>query len=105
MQPALARLAGALEVKGLAVARADGFVVASEGAGAASAWIEAIPLVADGEVLGELRVGATPITALTNTWATNLPDQRLQLNLSGSPPRMSPRPSVRDAARMSRSNG
>jgi DNA-binding SARP family transcriptional activator len=59
VQPALARLAAALEVKGLAVARADGGIVASEGTGAASAWIEAIPLVADGDVLGELRVGAT----------------------------------------------
>lgn len=59
VQPALARLAGALEVKGLAVARADGAIVASEGTGASSAWIEAIPLVAEAEVLGELRVGAT----------------------------------------------
>ena len=57
--PALARLAAALEVRGLAVARADGGIAASEGAGAASTWIEAIPLVADGEVLGELRVGPT----------------------------------------------
>ena len=59
VQPALARLAGVLDVRGLAVARADGGIVASEGTGAASAWIEALPLVADGEVVGELRVGAT----------------------------------------------
>ena len=59
VQPALARLAGVLDVRGLAVARADGGIAASEGVGAATAWIEAVPLVADGEVVGELRVGAT----------------------------------------------
>jgi len=59
VHPALARLAGVLEVRGLAVAGADGGIIASEGAGAATAWIEAIPLVAGGEVLGELRVGPT----------------------------------------------
>ncbi len=59
VQPALARLASALEVQGLAVARSDGRIVASEGSGAATAWIDVIPLRADGEVLGELRVGAT----------------------------------------------
>jgi DNA-binding SARP family transcriptional activator len=59
VQPALARLAGVLDVRGLTVARADGAIVASEGAGAATAWIDAIPLIADGEMVGELRVGAT----------------------------------------------
>ncbi|MBI3746102.1 MAG: hypothetical protein HY264_06180 [Chloroflexi bacterium] len=59
VQPALARLAGVLDVRGLAVARADGAILATEGIGAASTWIEAIPLVADGEVVGELRIGPT----------------------------------------------
>lgn len=31
-----------------------------------------------------LRFGATNATALTTTWATNLPDQRVQLDLSGA---------------------
>jgi DNA-binding SARP family transcriptional activator len=43
----------------LAVARNDGRIVASEGSGAATAWIDVIPLEAAGEVVGELRVGAT----------------------------------------------
>lgn len=30
-----------------------------------------------------VRAGATTVPALTNTWATNLPDQRVQVNLSG----------------------
>ncbi len=62
VQPALERLATALDVVGLAVARADGTVVAAGGSrppvsGTASA-VAPNPLVADGEVLGELRVGA-----------------------------------------------
>ena len=31
-----------------------------------------------------LRFGTTSLTALTNTWATNLPDQRVQVDLSGT---------------------
>ena len=30
-----------------------------------------------------LRAGAAPVAALTNTWNTNLPDQRVQMDLSG----------------------
>ncbi|MES2208754.1 MAG: hypothetical protein V4515_01000 [Chloroflexota bacterium] len=57
--PALARLAQALDVVGLTVARADGSIVATEGVDASVGGIEPVPLVADGEILGELRVGPT----------------------------------------------
>jgi DNA-binding SARP family transcriptional activator len=56
--PALARLAEAIEVDGLAVVRPDGSIIATHGAGAARTAMLPIPLVADGAVLGELRVGA-----------------------------------------------
>ncbi len=55
--PALARLAAAIEVDGLAVVRPDGSVVASHGAGATRTSMIPIALIVDGEVLGELRVG------------------------------------------------
>ncbi len=55
--PALARLAEAIEVDGLAVVRPDGTTIATHGAGAARTAMLPVPLVADGAVLGELRVG------------------------------------------------
>jgi DNA-binding SARP family transcriptional activator len=57
VQPALVRLARALDVTGLAVVRPDGSLVAAEGTGGGTTSIRPIPLIADGEVLGELRVG------------------------------------------------
>lgn len=55
--PALARLAAAIEVDGLAVVRPDGSRIASHGDGAARASMLPVPLLVDGQVLGELRVG------------------------------------------------
>lgn len=55
--PALARLAEAIEVDGLSVVRPDGSTIATHGAGAARTAMLPVPLVADGAVLGELRVG------------------------------------------------
>lgn len=55
--PAMARLAEAIEVEGLAVIRPDGSTIAIHGAGAARLSMLPVPLIADGEVLGELRVG------------------------------------------------
>ena len=54
----LARLAKTLGVVGLVVAREDGSIVATEGAGATLNGSAPIPLIADGESLGELRIGA-----------------------------------------------
>ncbi len=56
--PALARLAEAIEVDGLAVVRPDGSVIATHGGGAARTSMLPVPLVADGAILGELRVGS-----------------------------------------------
>lgn len=57
VQPALHRLASALDVAGLAVVHPDGTRVASEGESASPTTMTPIPLVVGGEVLGELRVG------------------------------------------------
>ena len=57
--PALGRLARALDVVGLTVVRSDGSIVATEGMGGRLGGIEPIPLVSNGEVLGELRIGDT----------------------------------------------
>ncbi len=59
VDPALARLARAIDVTGLTVAAPDGSLVASEGSAPASGTVRNIPLRAGGELLGELRVGAT----------------------------------------------
>lgn len=59
VEPALARLARALAVTGLAIAATDGAIVASEGKVPGTNTVRPIPLVADGELLGELRVGET----------------------------------------------
>ena len=56
---ALARLMRALDVTGLTVAAVDGSLVASEGVAPTSGTVRPIPLVAGGEVLGELRIGET----------------------------------------------
>lgn len=55
--PALARLARAIDVDGLAVVRADGSAFATHGDGAARTSMLPVPLQVDGTVLGELRVG------------------------------------------------
>lgn len=55
--PALERLARALDVDGLSIVRPDGTRVALEGVEPAVGTVRPIPLVADGRVLGELRVG------------------------------------------------
>ena len=57
--PALHRLARALDVDGLSVVRPDGTWLASEGLVASVGTVRPIPLLADGRVLGELRVGRT----------------------------------------------
>ncbi len=57
--PALDRLARALDVVGLTVVRSDGSIVATEGLGGRLGGIEPIPLVSNGELLGELRIGDT----------------------------------------------
>lgn len=57
--PALARLASTINVVGLTVAAVDGSIIATEGAGASLSGIVPIPLMADGEILGELRIGRT----------------------------------------------
>lgn len=59
VHPALARLARAIDVTGLTVAAADGSLVASEGSPPASSTGRPIPLIAGGELVGELRVGET----------------------------------------------
>jgi DNA-binding SARP family transcriptional activator len=65
VHPALARLVRALGLTGATVTAADGSLVASEGtaptpgAPPTPGTARPIPLVADGEVLGELRVGET----------------------------------------------
>ena len=55
--PALQRLARALDVDGLSIVRPDGATIALEGNEPAVGTVRPIPLVADGRVLGELRVG------------------------------------------------
>ena len=57
VQPALHRLATVVGVTGLEVVRPDGTVAAREGDGGLPSTVAPIPLVAGGEVLGELRVG------------------------------------------------
>ena len=59
VHPALARLRRALDVTGLTVAAADGSLVASAGLPPTSRAIPPIPLMASGELVGELRVGET----------------------------------------------
>lgn len=59
VHPALARLVRALGVTGATVTSADGSLVASEGSPPASSAGSPIPLLAGGEVLGELRIGGT----------------------------------------------
>jgi len=59
VHPALARLVRALGVTGATVTGADGSLVASEGSAPTSGTARPIPLVAGGEVLGELRIGET----------------------------------------------
>ncbi len=57
LQPALTRLADTLGLAGVAVLRPDGTVVAVEGQLPEPGMASSIPLVADGEVVGELRMG------------------------------------------------
>ncbi len=59
VQPALHRLATVVGVTGLEVVRPDGTVAARHGAGGVPSTVAPIPLFAGGEVLGELRVGAS----------------------------------------------
>ncbi len=59
VHPALARLRRALDLTGLTVAAADGSLVASEGLPPTSRAIPPIPLMASGELVGELLVGET----------------------------------------------
>ena len=56
VQPALRRLAGAIDVTGIAIVDRSGGLVAAEGEQPSSSVL-AIPLDIDGETLGELRVG------------------------------------------------
>lgn len=59
VHPALARLARALDVTGMAITGPDGSLLASEGVLPVSGAIPPIPLTVGGEVVGELRVGET----------------------------------------------
>jgi DNA-binding SARP family transcriptional activator len=58
--PALQRLARALDVDGLSIVRPDGTTLAREGSEPSpGTTVRPIPLLTDGRVMGELRVGAT----------------------------------------------
>ncbi len=59
VQPALTRVAHALDLAGAVVVRRDGSIAASQGTAVDPAAAPAIPLVAHDEVMGELRVGTT----------------------------------------------
>ena len=59
VQPALSRVASALDLAGASVVLRDGSIAASEGAAPDHATAPAIALVAQDEVMGELRVGRT----------------------------------------------
>ncbi len=57
VQPALTRIAQALDLDGAVVIRQDGSIAATEGAAPDPATAPTIALIADGELMGELRVG------------------------------------------------
>lgn len=59
VQPALSRVTQALELAGAVVVRQDGSIAAAEGSAPDPATAPAIALVAEDEVMGELRVGRT----------------------------------------------
>ena len=59
VQPALARLAHALDLVGAAVVRSDGTVAASVGEGSVDPHRAATALIVDDELVGELRIGPT----------------------------------------------
>jgi DNA-binding SARP family transcriptional activator len=59
VQPALTRLAHALDLAGAVVVRHDGTIAASEGSVPEPSDVASIALVAEDEVIGELRVGRT----------------------------------------------
>jgi hypothetical protein len=59
VQPALAHVIRALDVTGLTVSAPDGSLVASEGTPPAPGSVVPILLTADGELVGEMRVGET----------------------------------------------
>ncbi|MHB8892574.1 MAG: AfsR/SARP family transcriptional regulator [Candidatus Limnocylindrales bacterium] len=66
VHPALARLARALDVTGLAIIAPDGSLVVSEGSPPTSGPVPPIPLLAGGELVGELRVGESATGASLN---------------------------------------
>ncbi len=59
VQPALARLASALDLVGAVVVRPDGSIAAATGTRRDAADLARTALVAEGEVVGELRIGPT----------------------------------------------
>lgn len=59
VQPAVTRMAQALDLAGAVVVRSDGSLAATEGRIPDDATSPAVPLVAEGEVVGELRIGGT----------------------------------------------
>lgn len=59
VQPALTRLTRALDLGGAVVVRHDGTIAASEGIVPEASDLSATVLIADGELIGELRIGPT----------------------------------------------